>query len=756
MSVSTHGLRLKKGSHTFRLAVELLSSMRFSISLLTVICIASVIGTVLKQNEPGVNYVNQFGPFWAEVFTAASLNSVYSAWWFLLILAFLVVSTSLCVARNTPKIFADWSVYKEGIRAQSLKAFGHTAQATLHASPQSEAQRIGGMLTGGGWKVKLQERKNTSGNPGESGWMVAAKTGSANKLGYIAAHSAIVLICIGGLLDGDLIVRAQMLLNGKSAYKGGGLISDVKPEHRLSPSNPTFRANILVAEGAQSSTAILNQGNGVLIQDLPFSIELKKFVVEHYSTGMPKLFASDIVIHDKATGAMTPARVEVNHPVNYAGVEIYQSSFDDGGSTVKLKAVPMSGATKPFEIEGVIGNSAQLSKSDGTASATDKMSLEFTALRVLNVENFGKTGAGPNGSAVDVRKVDLRESIDSRMGAANKIKTSKELRNVGPSITYKLRDAAGQAKEFHNYMLPVDMGDGASVYLFGTRETPADAFRYLRIPADEKGGLEGFLNIRTALSDPALRELAVLRYAKKAADPARPEMVNQLALSASRALSLFAGADKDNSAKSANPSAGLQAVADFIEANVPEAERAKAGEVLIRILNGALFELTQITREQSGLKPLELTDATQAFMTQTVLSLSDASFYPAPMVFMLKDFTQVQASVFQVARAPGKNVVYLGCAFLILGIFAMLYVRERRVWVWLTPAQDQYGDAPVTQATMALSTNRKTMDGDREFGHLTEKLIGVKPDVKPDRGQSQSATSGVATDLTPHSEHGSV
>jgi hypothetical protein len=47
--------------------VELLSSMRFAISLLTIICIASVIGTVLKQHEPAVNYVNQFGPFWAEV-----------------------------------------------------------------------------------------------------------------------------------------------------------------------------------------------------------------------------------------------------------------------------------------------------------------------------------------------------------------------------------------------------------------------------------------------------------------------------------------------------------------------------------------------------------------------------------------------------------------------------------------------------------------------------------------------------------------
>jgi cytochrome c biogenesis protein len=46
--------------------------MRFAIALLTVICIASVIGTVLKQHEPAVNYVNQFGPFWAELFLALS------------------------------------------------------------------------------------------------------------------------------------------------------------------------------------------------------------------------------------------------------------------------------------------------------------------------------------------------------------------------------------------------------------------------------------------------------------------------------------------------------------------------------------------------------------------------------------------------------------------------------------------------------------------------------------------------------------
>ena len=59
MSDKTLGVRPSSGSQALRSTVELLSSMRFAISLLTVICIASVIGTVLKQHEPAVNYVNQ-------------------------------------------------------------------------------------------------------------------------------------------------------------------------------------------------------------------------------------------------------------------------------------------------------------------------------------------------------------------------------------------------------------------------------------------------------------------------------------------------------------------------------------------------------------------------------------------------------------------------------------------------------------------------------------------------------------------------
>ena len=714
-TISTQGYEVRQGSRWLRSAIELLSSMRFAIALLTVICIASVIGTVITQHQPFNNYVNQFGPFWARVFETLNLYSVYSAWWFLLILAFLVISTSLCIARHTPKILADLKSYKENIHVRALQAFGYKAEAVLPQEPVQAARSLGEKLAGKGWKVKLQQRQGDRG-----GWMVAAKKGGANKIGYLAAHSAIVLICLGGLLDGDLMVRMQTWFNGKQPFNGAGMIADVPPQHRLSTSNPTFRGNLFVPEGSTVDTAILLQKDGVLIQELPFALELKKFIVEYYPTGMPRVFASEVVIHDRETGEAIPQRIEVNHPASYKGIQIYQSSFEDGGSPVKLKAVGMGSEVAPFSVDTAVGRAVEITNGE------DKRTLEVTDLRTINVENFGNMSSGP----VDVRSVDLRQTLQDNLGSAQNRK-DHELRNVGPSVIYKLRDSAGQAREFSNYMLPVMTGEGGPPeFLFGVRNDTAENFRYLRIPADDNNSLEEFQRLRHALNDPALRAEAVRRYVAQSTGVQNQQVQEQLALSASRVMDLFAGdpANLDAARRDSNSEAarsfGLQAIARFIEQTIPAEDQQRFGDVLLRMLNGSMVELLQLSRERAKLPALDMNEQKhRAWLAQAVVALSDAPLYPEPVLFQLENFTQVQASVFQVTRAPGKWVVYLGCLFLILGVFAMLYITERRVWVWVRPAA-QDGQEAASGATMALSSNRRNLDSDKEFDALKQYLLG--------------------------------
>ena len=82
----------------------------------------------------------------------------------------------------------------------------------------------------------------------------------------------------------------------------------------------------------------------------------------------------------------------------------------------------------------------------------------------------------------------------------------------------------------------------------------------------------------------------------------------------------------------------------------------------------------------------------------------------------LEEFSEVKASVLQLTRSPGKGIVYLGCLLLVAGVFAMFYIRERRMWVWVRDTDEG------AHALMAMSTQRKTLDFEREFDDLKVKL----------------------------------
>jgi cytochrome c biogenesis protein len=698
MDVTTSGLQLNTRRRWLAEAIELISSMRFAISLLTLIAIASIIGTVLKQNEPMPNYVNQFGPFWFEVFNKLGLYAVYSAWWFLLIMGFLVLSTSLCIVRNTPKMLKDMRSWRDNVREQSLRNFHHKAEWTGSAALPAFAQQMAQRIAAAGYKVKVVDKGDAA--------LIAARHGAANKWGYIFAHSAIVIICIGGLLDSDLPIRFQQWFNGKTPFAGNGVIAEIPAQHRLGVGNPTFRGNTFIPEGATSNTAIIPQQSGILVQELPFSIQLKKFIIEHYSTGMPKLFASDVLVRDSETGKTFEATIKVNEPLIYKGIAVYQSSFDDGGSKLKLIGYPMSGPQKNvFPISGEVGASTPLGNSKGV-----EYTVEWSGFRPFNVENMAQGGQ-------DVRAVNAGKSfnekfsagLDKQLGSAAKNPNSKDLKNVGPSVQYKLRDKTGQAREYHNYMQSV-LIDGAYVFLTGMRENPDDAFRYLRIPADDNDSVEDWMRLRAAVFNPELRALAAKRYALRAMPDTKENagaLREQLERSAARGLEIFAGDDKD---------AGYLAVSKFLE-KLPAAEQEKAAEIFMKILNGSMWELWQVAREKDGLKEVAADDKHARFLQIAINAVSDASFYGSPVFLQLKEFEEVKASVLQVTRSPGKSVVYFGCLLLTIGVFAMFYIRERRLWVWLKP-----DGAERTHALMALSAQRKTLDFEKEFETLKAQL----------------------------------
>ena len=104
-----------------------------------------------------------------------------------------------------------------------------------------------------------------------------------------------------------------------------------------------------------------------------------------------------------------------------------------------------------FAMAGEVSGSTPLKTADGA-----EYTVEWSGFRPFNVENMARSGQ-------DVRAVNadknfnrsLIEGLGQHLGSGANSVQKKDLKNVGPSVQYKLRDQTGQAREFLNYMQPV-------------------------------------------------------------------------------------------------------------------------------------------------------------------------------------------------------------------------------------------------------------------------------------------------------------
>ncbi|GAA5786654.1 cytochrome c biogenesis protein ResB [Chitiniphilus shinanonensis] len=670
-----------------RALFDLLSSMRFAIGLLTVLAIASVIGTVLKQNEPYVNYRIEFGDFWFGFFEPLGLFDVYHSAWFLLILVFLVISVSLCIWRHLPGMLRDIRSFREHATHNSLRLMAHHAEAD--GEPAHEAIEAG--LTQAGFRFRVRDTDGVR--------LYAAKKGAGQRLGYFFAHTAIVVICIGGLLDGNLPLKLRELTGSKAPELRDLPQSQVPPQSRLGTDNPAFRGNVTVPEGGTADVVFLNAGQGYFVQDLPFALRLKQFHVEHYSTGQPKRFASDVEILDRANGkVLKSATIEVNKPLVFDGIAIYQSSFGDGGSPLTFARWDLGGPAQAQTVQ------AQSQSSQPLQAAGRDYTLEFGDLRVFNIENMGRTEAETSTVAVN--------RFEQALADAQSVKADHNLRNLGPSVQFKLRDAAGQAVEYLNYLAPFS-ADDALYLLSGVRREVSQPFAFVRIPLDDAVTPATFMRLRATLLDPALYPEIARRTAEKAFQGG--------GFSATK-REQFEEVTKNVLAQFG--SGGFPALDRFlVQAKVPEAQRTSVAQTYLKILQGAAIDALDVAQARAGQPAIAMDGAHYRFLMDSLVATSAMFEYGAPVYLQPTGFEEVQASGFQLARAPGQAIVYLGCLLLVIGIYCMFYLREERLW--LRSANGR--------TLLAMTANRHDSELDKSFARYRALLLPEPaPEETPD------------------------
>jgi cytochrome c biogenesis protein len=631
--------------------------MNLAISLLVILAIASIIGTVLKQNQPYTDYQIKFGSFWFDLFRSIGLYDVYSAIWFLLILGFLLISTATCVGRNTPGVLRELRHFRENVQEKSLRAMKH--QLSLHsgmdqAQAQTLAQRI---LNAQGFQTRQKMA--------EDHVVVAGTKGRVNHVGYWLTHLGIIVICLGGLLDSRLpLMIAEW--QGKLKPETRNIpASDVPAISQLPADSFSFRGSVDVPEGSRANIIFQPLRDGYFVQHLPFEVEVKDFRVEHYSTGMPKSFESDLVIHDKDLAKPLETTISVNHPLFYKNTAIYQASFGDGGSNVSLHLLPFNNRYTAQNLEGNIFRDYNLTSSD------KKYKLELGDFRLFNINDMEDANGKP-------KKV-----------------------NIGPSVTFKLRDETGQAMEYQNYMNPVNI-KGQYYLISGLRTSPGEPFRYLHIPLDAKGSPSRFMHFLSNLQDVELVKnaaLATTRNSMQATQMHNPQMEAQVIESMTRLTSIFA-------------SKGSEGVMAEVSGRFPEDKRAAASEAFMKVLSASLRAVYQETLKQEGVTG-EPTESDWLFFDDSLQAIDKIPDYGSPWFIRLTGFKQIEASGLQITRSPGKDVVYFGSAMLTLGVFLLFYISHRRIWVWIKPLENNQ-----SEIVLAGSSNRNLPEFDRYFTSL--------------------------------------
>ena len=144
--------------------------------------------------------------------------------------------------------------------------------------------KIDGFIKKSGFKIKRSDK------------LIVAKKGDWQKLGYIFTHLAIIIISVGGILDGNMKFKFQQALGLKQIESRNLKFSEVPKESQLNTDNFSYRATLLLNENEKNNKALVRIKDGYLVQHLPFEVKLDKFHIEHYSTGQPKSFLSDLKI----------------------------------------------------------------------------------------------------------------------------------------------------------------------------------------------------------------------------------------------------------------------------------------------------------------------------------------------------------------------------------------------------------------------------------------------------------------------------
>lgn len=257
-------------------------SLKLTLSLLLILAVASVLGTLIPQQEGAMETARDLGPGLWKLLSALQLFDMYHSVWFRIILGLLAANLLVCSLDRFP---SAWKLFRLPVRPDRTRLFEKIPPnrlVSVRGTRKETTERIEGILK---HHYKGVRTKGT-----DNGDFLYAEKGRYSHFGVYIVHLSVLLILAGGLIG---------------SFFG-------------------FEAYVTIPEGAAADRVTLRRSRDTKL--LPFAVACDKFTIDYYENGTPKEYRSDLKFF-QGDGIVREGQLRVNHPITHEGITFYQSSY---------------------------------------------------------------------------------------------------------------------------------------------------------------------------------------------------------------------------------------------------------------------------------------------------------------------------------------------------------------------------------------------------------------------------------------------
>ncbi len=300
--------------------LSLFCSLKLTITLLILLAVVSIFGTVIPQRLSNREYMKHYTPDVYHLMKVLGVFDLYHTWWFQLLLVLLIINLIVCSLDRFPRAWKFISRPKKWLNLNEVESYPLRNSLEINArkfSPSLAGEKVKEVLK----NAKVSSRRETT--------VFFAEKGKISRLGVYITHLSVIIIILGALL--------------------GSLFG--------------FEAFVSLLEGTSTNTVFLRDGKNTP-KKLNFTIRCDKFKISLYPNGMIKAYTSYISILKKGKAVIKSRKVLVNHPLMFEGIRLYQSSYERERSPLMIIGVMDRGEVGETDYSLMGGVEKRLS--DGT------------------------------------------------------------------------------------------------------------------------------------------------------------------------------------------------------------------------------------------------------------------------------------------------------------------------------------------------------------------------------------------------------